>query len=115
MVSDKKVSRLDAVLIARTAVGGWTYPDAFAAIRATLHDVAGTQTDDALRGRLTRARQAVGRALNRDEQINDVPGAHTSRHPTPRTGATTTPPWPHQPSARQISGPGDQHPISSAV
>jgi hypothetical protein len=77
MVRDKKVSRLGAALIARTAVGGWTYPEAFAAIRATLPDEAGTQTDDALRGRLTRARQIVGKALRHREEINDVPGSST--------------------------------------
>lgn len=102
LVRNKTISRLDAALIARTALGGWAYPDAFAAVRTTLPDEAGTATDDALRGRLTRARQAVGAALRQEEDITDAP------KPTgePRaSGAQDMPHAPHTGAVRHSARP----------
>ena len=59
LVRNRIMNRLDAALLARAYVGGWTQAEAFTAVRATLPDDVGTLTDTALRGRLERARDTI--------------------------------------------------------
>lgn len=59
LVRDHRLTRLDAALLARTALCGQSRGEAIEAVRETLPSDVGHLTDEALRGRLERARAAM--------------------------------------------------------
>ena len=80
------LTRVDAALLARTALCGQTRAQAIAAVRRTLPGVNG-RTDEALRGRLERARQTI-REIYHDELDRDAHYRTEDQPPVDADGST---------------------------
>jgi hypothetical protein len=71
LVSAGDLTRLDAALLARTALLGQSRADAITLVRHTLPADVGPRSDEALRGRLEQARRRIRRIYQRRFEIHD--------------------------------------------
>ncbi|GIE99489.1 hypothetical protein [Paractinoplanes rishiriensis] len=88
LVREGRLNRLDGSLLAHAYVGGWTQQEAFTAVRASLPAEVGNRTDQALRGRLERARTRV-RTIYDDPADYRKPDQNNSNHNSAAQGANT--------------------------
>ena len=84
LVRDGDLTRLDAALLARTALCGQSRAEAIAAVRETLPGDVGERTDEALRGRLEQARARLRKIYHRKFEI--PPDRAETSQPSHRSG-----------------------------